>query len=295
MAGQLSGTPHREGFRSFLVRAGLGPSSAASYVSYINDLCRNMAAAEVHGAGADNALEVLLACALAAKTPRDLLDTLGGSLEGPGGRPSNLRAAAARFHEYAWEQGGGGSPADRFLAEEPSPGGSGGAGNLELEQIEWLRDPPSPEVQEALRKLFAQVFQHLTGRGDGLRRRAFDEALRNALISGGCRAVSALDAHLVLPDAKYTVDLSATTSGGTRLLLEIEKTEVKRIAHDLLKLAAGQKVDPEAVGLLVVPARYRTGKKEFARTHLQEARAVMGLLDYSHPWQGGAVGVVVYR
>jgi hypothetical protein len=158
-----------------------------------------------------------------------------------------------------------------------------------------LRNPPDENEIKAIDEFFELL---ALGTPEALfkaKGRDFDEGIREALKEAGCTNVSKLDAFTVLPGAKYTVDIAATTPEGIRLLLEIEKTEVKRMIHDILKIAAGQRRDPKAIGILLVPDRYRTSEREFARTHLQEAVAMMELLDYSHPWGGQSIGVVVYR
>lgn len=294
MAGLLSETTHCEEFLAFLISNRLKASSGRSYVTYINNLCRNMAVAGTRGATTGNALDVLLSQARAHNSEQAFLEALTPALAGPRGRSPDLRSAAVQFYQYARRERPAAAPTRVPRVSGPVHGcQSTSAFCPSLDRIEWLREEPPDDVQASLEALFAQVFEDMKGRMC-LWGRSFDRALRGALVAAGCDPVSSLDSRRVLPGAKYTVDIAATAPDGTRLLLEIEKAEVKRVVHDLLKIAAGQKNDPGAVGLLIVPDRYRTENRAFSRTHLQEARAVMDLLTHSHPWASGALGVVVY-
>jgi hypothetical protein len=164
-------------------------------------------------------------------------------------------------------------------------------GEFIFHKAHWLRNPPDEQIIKDVNEFFellAMGTPRALVNADG---RDFDKGILKSFKDAGCTSVSELDTQKVFPGAKYTFDITATTPEGIRLLIEIEKTEVKRIIHDILKIAAGQRRDPKAIGLILVPDRYRT----FPRTHLQEAMAMMELLDYAHPWGGQSIGVVVYE
>ncbi|MDF1553710.1 MAG: hypothetical protein P1P84_11640 [Deferrisomatales bacterium] len=311
MAGSLTGSPYRDEFFRYLrTKGGLtSDNSGKSYISYVNNLCYNMTAARTNGAGAHTALDVLMEMARTAFLDDDYLRALWKPLRGPKGRPQDLQSAAMQMFHFSRQSAtrsaelpavpkasrpaAPGVKTPLVVARKPVPPAQDRA--LVFHKVQWLRNPPEEAVIEAIDAFFGLVSTATNGDLLAAKGRAFDEGIKEALKEAGCTSVSELDTHTVLPGAKYTVDIAATTPEGLRLLIEIEKTEVKRMIHDILKIAAGQRRDPKAIGLLIVPDRYRTAEREFARTHLQEATAMMELLDYSQPWGGESIGVVVYE
>ncbi|MDT8422009.1 MAG: hypothetical protein RQ754_16395 [Desulfuromonadales bacterium] len=311
MAGSLTGTPYRDEFFKYLrTKGGLtSDNSAKSYISYINNLCHNMAKHGTNRAGAHTALDVLMEMARKAFLNDDYIRDLWKPLQGPKGRPQDLQSAAMQMFHFARNHTKGG----KGISAAPKQTNASSAeitalptttreieppvkvGEFIFRKTHWLRNPPDEEIIKAVDEFFELLAVGTPGTLINAKGRDFDGGIREALLSAGCTSVSELDTQKVFPGANYTFDITATTPDGIRLLIEIEKTEVKRIIHDILKIAAGQRRDPKAIGLLLVPDRYRTGEREFARTHLQEATAMMELLDYAHPWGGQSIGVVVYE
>ncbi len=312
MAGSLAGTPERDEFFEYLKNHGLKANSASSYISYINTLCTNMAAAHTQGANEDTALDVLMRMARSSTYEDDYLRALQDPVQGPKGRFGDLHSAAKQFFQYARNTAKAGAeyaaapiaskPAAALAREDQTPPSvernaetPAEARKFVFHKVQWLRNPPDETFIKAVDEFLELLAIATPGSLINAKEKEFDEGIRQALKTVGCLAVSELDSQKVFPGAEYTYDITATTPEGIRLLIEIEKTEVKRVLHDILKIAAGQRRDPKAVGLILVPDRYRTDKQDYPRTHLQEAKAVMELIDYSHPWAGQAIGVVVYE
>lgn len=285
MRGTLTNTPEREKFFVFLRKiGGLTDASANAYISYINNLCKNMAFHGTNGATQNNALDILINMAHDASYDDGLCRMLSKPIHGPKGRAQDLISAVKQFFHFIKS---GHKPIPTIPPSQPSNSNF----SYYFKKIYWLRKPPEEAKIKALDDIFGGF--NLTST-EQLKGSVFDQHLRDQLAACGCTHVSEVDSQKVIPTNNYTFDLTATTSDGIRLLIEIEKTEVKRIIHDILKIAAGQKIDPYAIGLIIVPERYKTEKREFSRTHLQEAIAMMELLDYSHTWSGQSIGILEY-
>lgn len=306
MAGTLNDAPSiKEPFSNFLIsKGGLSENSAKSYISYINNLCRNMVENRVNGVCSNTALDQLILLAHSSKTVDEYVQKLSIPLHGPRGRANDLQSAAKQMFHFSQIQ----KQPNKVVRQSTHSAFSScniirnektEQNNLTRElffhDIYWLRNPPEETIINSLSDLFELLPLELPNSLGNAKGHEFDQGIKEGLKAVGCSSVSELDSQKVFSGANYTFDITATTPDGIRLLLEIEKTEVKRIIHDILKIAAGQRRDPKAIGLIIVPDRYRTSRSEFARTHLREAKAVMELLDYSHSWAGKSIGIVVYE
>lgn len=89
-------------FRKFLVEHGnLTENSSRSYISYLNNIARNMQGPVNGHTSANKApLQVLTASADAAKTEASFLKALSIPLAGPGGRVGDLTSAAKQFYQF---------------------------------------------------------------------------------------------------------------------------------------------------------------------------------------------------
>lgn len=163
---------------------------------------------------------------------------------------------------------------------------------IRFSQLVWLKNEPSSSVSLYIQELFRSAINALYFKNSKNYTKEFDKIMTIALEKYGCSKVSRNVA--VSNTSKYNIDLLATAENDMNLAIEIEKSEVKRVIHDILKIAAVQR-SLMAIGILIVPETYTTESKEFSRTHLQEARAVLGLLELSHAWQGGSLAVVTYK
>jgi len=164
--------------------------------------------------------------------------------------------------------------------------------SFRLGEVVWLKNKPSERDCSQIRDLFRNALEKTILEETEYGR--FDEHLGPALLSSGCSDVSDNDITRVSYDSGHTLDLTATMPDRLHLAIEIEKTEIKRVIHDMLKIAAYQR-GHDAVGLIVVPTRCTTTNGHYARTHLQECRDVLELLECSHPWQGDSLGVITYE
>lgn len=97
----LSGSSKRGIFHAFLVRSGLTPKSADSYCSYLNNLCRNIAATAWNGADESNAFTALEQAARETSEEMTFIENLAHPLAGPHGRENDLTSVAKQFHRFS--------------------------------------------------------------------------------------------------------------------------------------------------------------------------------------------------
>lgn len=99
-AKNLSESVLRYAFHTYLMSVGLTSKSADSYCSYLNNLCRNIAAAAWGGATVKNAFAVLEKAVLANITEPEFFLSLKGPLAGPHGRTNDMSSAAKQFYRF---------------------------------------------------------------------------------------------------------------------------------------------------------------------------------------------------
>mgnify|MGYP005847228751 CR=1 FL=1 len=100
LAMNLSGSGKRNAFHAHLRSAGLTSHSSDSYCAYLNNLCRNIAAAGWHGATAENAFSVLENSVQANSTKSAFALSLKVPLAGPHGRTKDMSSAAKQFYRF---------------------------------------------------------------------------------------------------------------------------------------------------------------------------------------------------
>ncbi|MBT1070694.1 HAD family hydrolase [Pelotalea chapellei] len=101
IAGTLSQSGQRDAYHAFLVRNGLTSNSADSYCSYMNNLCRNIAAISWNEASHSTAFSVLVKNAATCRTEEEFINALQTPLAGEYGRENDCTSAAKQFWRYA--------------------------------------------------------------------------------------------------------------------------------------------------------------------------------------------------
>ena len=153
----------------------------------------------------------------------------------------------------------------------------------------WLVNPLDCQATKVLKSIFEDVFMKFDTE---LKREEFDMEVYRRL-KNLTQDISLPDEYKISDKTKHTVDIKAKISGFD-LIIEIEKAEIKRVPHDLLKIAAVQKQIQNAVGIIISPNIYKTKNNAFSRTFKQEAIAVMDLMQDSLGWNSSSVAMVIY-
>ena len=104
-AKNLSESGKRDAFHAYLRSANLTSHSSDSYCSYLNNLCRNIAAAGWQGATAGSAFSVLEKAVQESSSESVFISSLKGPFAGPHGRTNDMSSAAKQFYRFI--QGGG--------------------------------------------------------------------------------------------------------------------------------------------------------------------------------------------
>ena len=168
---------------------------------------------------------------------------------------------------------------------------------ISFSNMVWLKEQSHQEDQLMLEFIFRGALDNLDTITEAqYRKGGFERALQSTLLrTGAFTSVTDPDKSTICSHSKHTVDMVASRHDKPSLVIEVEKTEVKRVIHDILKIAAFQQNEKDAIGVLIFPSQYKSTTKVYSRTHLQEARDVLQLMGLSHPWQGGNLVVVTYE